>query len=169
MTESTPYSAEIAESICSLMAEEDLSLTEACAKLGVPRRTARSWIERNAEFEHAIEIASRLRVDAMVDDMVALADSAAGKDAAGVNAVRLAVDTRRWVASKLLPKRYGDRVELTGAEGRDLIPTTPAARVPQLMAVLQVLLPAADNGELHQIASALLERAGAALPAGEGG
>ncbi|MGH7093924.1 MAG: helix-turn-helix domain-containing protein [Stellaceae bacterium] len=116
------FTPEIGEEICSLVAEGGLGLTDAAAKLGLSRRTVRSWIERNADFAAAFEIASRLRVDAMVDEMVALSDAAAGLDAAGVQAARLAVDTRRWLAAKLLPGRYGDRVELTGAGGKDLIP-----------------------------------------------
>ena len=39
----------------------------------------------------------------------------------------LRVDTRKWLASHLLPRKFSDRVQLTGAEGKDLIPasTTP--------------------------------------------
>jgi hypothetical protein len=39
--------------------------------------------------------------------------------------VRLQVDTRKWAASKILPKQYGDKVqqEVTGADGAPLLPT----------------------------------------------
>jgi hypothetical protein len=35
---------------------------------------------------------------------------------------KLRVDARKWVASKLLPKKYGDKVtqEITGKDGKDL-------------------------------------------------
>ena len=36
---------------------------------------------------------------------------------------RLRVDTRKWIMSKLAPKKYGDKVtqELTGKDGAELI------------------------------------------------
>ena len=41
------------------------------------------------------------------------------KDAVSVNHAKLRIDTRKWAASKLKPKKYGDRVmnELTGKDG----------------------------------------------------
>ena len=36
------------------------------------------------------------------------------KDAVKVNAARLRMDARKWVASKLKPRKYGDKVALTG-------------------------------------------------------
>ncbi|MFN8996423.1 MAG: hypothetical protein ACK5X3_22525, partial [Pseudomonadota bacterium] len=41
--------------------------------------------------------------------------TAEGKiDPADVNNRRLQIDTRKWLASKLKPKRYGDKLELAG-------------------------------------------------------
>lgn len=159
------YTDDLAEQIASMIAEDGKSFSEACAAAGVSRRTARSWIERNPEFEHKIEIASRLRVDGFVDDMVSLADGVRSSDSnAEVQAARLAIDTRKWVAAKLLPSRYGDALQLTGAGGKDLMPA-PEAKVPQLMQVLALLLPDAANSELHTLATAMVERVTtAALP-----
>jgi hypothetical protein len=38
-------------------------------------------------------------------------------DPASVNRIRARVDARKWVASKLRPKRYGDKIEVNGANG----------------------------------------------------
>jgi hypothetical protein len=35
-------------------------------------------------------------------------------DSAGINRNRLRVDARKWVASKLKPRKYGDRTTLAG-------------------------------------------------------
>lgn len=44
-----------------------------------------------------------------------MADGVAGcSDNSVVNAARLQIDTRKWVASKLMPRRYGERVTLEG-------------------------------------------------------
>ena len=39
-----------------------------------------------------------------------------------INRSRLRVDTRKWLASKVIPKIYGDKVhqEVTGADGQPL-------------------------------------------------
>ncbi len=49
-------------------------------------------------------------------------DFASESGNAAVQAARLRVDTRKWLLSKLLPKKYGDRIEnrLSGPEGEPL-------------------------------------------------
>ena len=52
----------------------------------------------------------------MVDDLLEIADNQGddGDDRARVNRDRLRVDVRKWILSKLAPKRYGDRLALAG-------------------------------------------------------
>jgi hypothetical protein len=42
---------------------------------------------------------------------------------------RLRVDTRKWIASKLKPKKYGDKIqsEVSGPDGAPLVPVAPTA------------------------------------------
>jgi hypothetical protein len=42
----------------------------------------------------------------MADEIVEIADNATPQDA---HVARLKVDARKWVAAKLLPRKYGDR------------------------------------------------------------
>ena len=44
--------------------------------------------------------------DKLADEIVEIADNATPQDA---HVARLRVDARKWVAAKLLPKKYGDR------------------------------------------------------------
>jgi len=48
--------------------------------------------------------------------MLEIADDAEPENA---QVVRLRLDTRKWIASKFKPKRYGDKItqEVTGANG----------------------------------------------------
>jgi hypothetical protein len=58
------------------------------------------------------------QVEHYVDQMISIADGVANcTDSAIVHAARLAIDTRKWAASKLLPRKYGDRlgVDSTGS------------------------------------------------------
>ena len=55
----------------------------------------------------------------MADELVELADSdCTGPDGKPDNALvqqrRLQVDTRKWVLSKMLPRKFGDRLEIGG-------------------------------------------------------
>jgi hypothetical protein len=60
-------------------------------------------------------------IDAMVDETMRLADEPPSTnpitgaiDSASVAKQRLQVDTRKWLLSKLAPKKYGDRLEVAG-------------------------------------------------------
>jgi hypothetical protein len=72
------------------------------------------------ELRYARACAERATV--LVEEANAIAESAQGMDNAGVQAAKLRVETRKWFASKLDPKRYGDyqRTEITQSEGGDV-------------------------------------------------
>jgi hypothetical protein len=123
------FTPAIARRICDLISG-GASLDKISALPGMPsRRTVCRWMEENPDFERQYEIARRQRTDALVDEAIEIADSVRGEtENAAVQAARLAVDTRRWLASKLLPERFGDRaaVELTGRDGSPLHPPPEA-------------------------------------------
>src|SRR6202043_834661 len=114
--------------ICDLIAE-GASLGTISKMEGMPaRRTVRGWLNAHPEFERQYEIARRERTDNLVEESIEISDSVKDcTDNAAVQAARLRVDTRRWLASKLLPERFGDRqtTELVGVGGKDLIPAEP--------------------------------------------
>jgi hypothetical protein len=59
-------------------------------------------------------LARERSADTLAEDCVLIADEvkdAGHMDSARVNAARLRVDARKWVASKLKPKVYADRIE----------------------------------------------------------
>lgn len=88
---------------------------------GVPTYpTIMEWLKAYDEFASMYRQAKEDQADTLADEIIAIADSvkdAGPADSAKVNAARLRVDARKWVAAKLKPKVYGDRVEaaLTGA------------------------------------------------------
>lgn len=77
--------------------------------------------------EEALEIA---------DDPVGSTDNG-GTDAGAVAKQRLQVDTRKWMLSKLAPKKYGERtaMELTGANGGP-VQISDAERAAKVAAIL---------------------------------
>jgi hypothetical protein len=134
------YSIKLGKRICDMIAE-GASLRSIGEMPAMPsRRTMRGWLETHVEFERSYEIARKRRAENLIDEIVELSDSVAGSDsAAAVNAARLAVATRQWVAAKLLPQ-YGDksRVELSGKDGKELIRDPPDRSIVAL-ALLSIL------------------------------
>ena len=63
-------------------------------------------------FDEALEIA-----DETSDDWIRAEDEKKVLDHEHVQRSRLRVDTRKWAAGKLAPKRYGDKLQHTGDGG----------------------------------------------------
>ena len=145
------YTQEIADSICSDLAEGK-SLRTVCKGDGMPStQTVFRWIRQFPEFRDQYARAKEESADAMAEDILDIADSSSNdwmevhdKENVGyrlngdaINRSRLRVDTRKWIASKLKPKRYGDKVqtELTGANGGPVeVAEVPAEEVARRIA-----------------------------------
>lgn len=81
---------------------------------GPDRSTWLDWVRDDAIIAARYTQAREASADVLADECVIIADSVADAgqfDSARVNAARLAVDARKWVASKLKPKEYADRIE----------------------------------------------------------
>jgi len=146
------FTQELADSICAQLALGD-SLRTVCKAESMPCvTTVFSWLRKYPEFLKQYETAKEESADLHAEDMLDIADNGsndwmaandpenAGYRSNGehIQRSRLRVDTRKWIASKLKPKKYGDRVqaELTGADGKDLIPETPLTEVARRLAFL---------------------------------
>ena len=107
------YTPEIAAEICRRM-EAGESLRSICRSEDMPdEATVRLWARENREgFSAQYAMASETRMDCLADEILEIADNASSAD---VPAARLRVDTRKWLMSKIAPKRFGDKVDLTHA------------------------------------------------------
>lgn len=76
--------------------------------------TVRTWAREIEAFTSKYTRARDLQAERFADELIDLADTA---NADNYNAIRLKVDTRKWVVSKILPKKYGDKLQHTGADG----------------------------------------------------
>ncbi len=122
----TMYSDALAAEICRLMAEEGLSVRKLCELPGMPSRiTIINWLadDRHTEFLNQYTRAREALADYHAEATVDIADEADvvvrhdGEDvtldlsATAVARNRLRMDARKWYASKLAPKKYGERIE----------------------------------------------------------
>ena len=104
----TIYTDEIAEEICRRL-ETGEGLATICKTTGFPQEsTVRGWVKDDVNgFSAKYERARELGLDAVVDAIIALADD----ETIPPESRRIRVDTRKWYAGKIAPKRYGDRIQ----------------------------------------------------------
>ena len=127
------YTKEIAVMLCSYLSMGK-SLRTACRQEGMPSMpTVYKWISDFPEFLNQYTRAKEESAEALAEDMLDIADESPTVvetdkdgnvvgtkiDSAGIARNRLRVETRKWVAAKLKPKKYGDhsKLELFGKDG----------------------------------------------------
>jgi len=85
---------------------------------------ARRHIANDLDYQARYEKALQDRADKLAEEIIEISDSAPpeGLEAAAMSAwvadKRLRVDARKWVAAKLQPKRYGDRIDVSVVDTR---------------------------------------------------
>ena len=107
----------------------------------------RNWISSDAGRESKYARAREDRADLLADEIVEIADEVSVEyvtedgetvevkmDATAVARNRLRVDARKWAASKLKPKSYGDRTTLAGDPDAPLATTVYALSDEELKA-----------------------------------
>lgn len=118
------------------------SLTSICKDPSLPNRdTIYSWVmpwspQYIKEFSDQYARAREVQMESWQDQIVDISDDGLadfisneeGKtviDYEHIQRSRLRVDTRKWLMSKIIPRKYGDKLqqEITGKEGADLIPS----------------------------------------------
>lgn len=105
------FTPEIANEICERLSDGE-SLRKICEDDEMPARsTVRTWLVQNAEFQaqyaHAREQQADVYAERIVDEAETATDASLG---------RLKMDALKWAASKLAPKRYGDKLALGQAD-----------------------------------------------------
>jgi hypothetical protein len=116
------YSLTLAAKMCELIGG-GLALKEVCELPGMPgRTTAYKWLALHDDFANMYARAREERADLVADEVIGIADT--DPDPARA---RVRIDARKWWAAKVNPKKYGDKTqaEITGKDGKDLIPDKP--------------------------------------------
>ena len=95
---------------------EGESLRAICRTAGFPTASAViHWIGEDEGFAAQYARAREAQADALFDDLAEVAEAAlTAESAVEVAARRLIVDTTKWRLSKIVPKKYGDKLELAG-------------------------------------------------------
>jgi hypothetical protein len=96
--------------ICEQIADGK-SLRSICSQEGMPvKYTVLRWLQADPAFAERYAQARVQAADALAEELQDLADQAI-REPEKANAIRVAIDAKKWIASKLRPKAYGDRIE----------------------------------------------------------
>jgi hypothetical protein len=123
------YTPEMAAEICERLSEGQ-SLREICRADDMPgKSTVMRWLAERAEFRDQYARAREIQADHFADEILEIADDGTNdwverKNADGstyetinqdhVQRSRLRIDARKWLMSKMVPKKYGDKQTLAG-------------------------------------------------------
>lgn len=128
------YSDEIGTLICDRLIDGQ-SLRQICKDEAMPAKsTIFKWLKDFPEFSDQYAHARALQMEAMAEEILDIADDTSldtktierkdgteveVQNAEWINRCRLQVDTRKWLMSKLAPKKYGDKIqqEVSGPNG----------------------------------------------------
>jgi hypothetical protein len=103
------YSDELANEICAWIADGK-SLRAFCRQPKTPDVVnVYRWLAKNEEFRDQYARAREDQADSHADQIIEIADTEEDP-----NKARIRIDARKWVASKLKPKKYGDKLGLSG-------------------------------------------------------
>lgn len=118
------FTPEVGDAICSRMSDGE-SLRAICREEGMPHvGTFLRWVANDSILREQYETAMEQRADAMFEEMFQIADetnrdnieteNGDRPNAEWISRSRLRVDVRKWALSKMMPKKYGDKVALVG-------------------------------------------------------
>jgi ribosomal protein L16 Arg81 hydroxylase len=130
------FTEELAENICEELATTSKSLRTICKQEGMPTvRTVLSWLSQGEKsdadekyrlFLHQYVRAREAQADFLAEEIIEIADDGSNdlmtitkgdrsyeaENKEVTNRSRLRVDARKWIASKLKPRKYGDKIDM---------------------------------------------------------
>jgi hypothetical protein len=139
------FTPEIADEICEKLIDGK-SLRSICCDPAMPGvATVCRWLAANDEFRKQYARAREAQADTLADEIVDIADDGSndymGEDdkynGDAVQRSKLRVDARKWVAAKLKPKKYGEKIDVTS--GGEKIEPDEITRATRLAAIFSEL------------------------------
>lgn len=128
------YTQELVDEICERIIEGE-SLRAICKSDNMPNTsTVLRWLDKYETFRLQYTRAKEEQAEKFADEIVQIADDGLndtyvdenGKQRTDQDVIarsRLRVEARKWVAAKLKPKKYGEKVqtEVSGADGAPFV------------------------------------------------
>ena len=133
----------IFDEICEIIVNGK-SLRSALTKVNISAQTFFVWMREDDSKSKQYAQATTERAEMMFEDMFEIADDSQGDfdtvdlgdgitsekfNSEHVQRSRLRVDTRKWALSKMMPKKYGDKIDLT-TDGQKLDSAVTIFQIP---------------------------------------
>jgi hypothetical protein len=121
MARPSSFTQKIADEICERLIDGKSLRTICCDQKMPSTGTICRWLGENTQFREQYERARDAQADTLADEILDIADDGSndfmGEDEKyngdAVQRSKLRVDARKWIAAKLKPKKYGDKLDLT--------------------------------------------------------
>lgn len=118
----------ISEEIFLLIANDGLALRNILKRDGMPSvETFYKWLKEDENKSIQYARATEIRADKIFDEILTISDATAediiinedGQEVVNHNVInrdRLRIDSRKWILSKMQPKKYGDKIDVTSGD-----------------------------------------------------
>lgn len=144
MARPSKYTKKLAVKFCYIISTSSLGIKRICEKYkDMPtEKTIHNWLNSDKEFLQLYTRAKEFQADFMIDETIDIADdgtndtiiiqmpSGAEREVENkewTNRSKLRIETRKWIASKLKPKKYGDKLDVT-SDGEKIV-TPPVLNI----------------------------------------
>ena len=105
----------VAAEICARLSEGE-SLVRICKDRAMPaRRTVLQWMASDTSFCTRVARARDEQAEHLVEEVVTIADTCTDP-----HKVRLQIDARKLYASKLAPRKYGEKLDLNASHAGEI-------------------------------------------------
>lgn len=132
----TDYTEELAAELCGYVSLGE-SLRKVCRRKGMPApSTVFLWLQKYERFSEQYARAKEEAADMFIEDILEIADNAKKdkipvykvnedgekvvvgyqESKTSVQRARVQIDSRKWLAMKLKPKKYGERLTVDGKQ-----------------------------------------------------
>lgn len=125
------YSDKLFKAICFDIANTSRGTKHICEEHEITYTTFKNWINDDEDLFALYARAKDMQADMLAEEIISIADDSKddtietfdkhGKrikveDKEWTSRSKLRIDARKWVASKLKPKKYGDKIDVTSKD-----------------------------------------------------
>lgn len=126
------YSEEVADVLCERIATTNFSLRTICEsdEMLPSAGTVLRWLREKESFREQYARAKEEQADLLAEEILDIADDGANdlmtivkgdmtyevENKEVTSRSKLRIESRKWLASKLKPKKYGDKIDVTSGE-----------------------------------------------------
>ncbi len=164
-TGATRYDPEFAVLICERIATTPRSLIKICEAPDMPGiATVFRWLRDRPKFRELYALAKQAQADLLIEEALDIADddsddlieTADGKilfNRAAIQRSKMRIEHRKWIAAKLLPRRYGAQPEQDSASPPKPEPSSEVVFTVEQMKQIQERRRAAIEAWPHEISA----------------